>query len=128
MIDHEHVALGARTVAGEKNALGIGELRFLQGRAPTFKEFVAVDRLPRLYTTALVGAAGDALVMHDHRFRLHVHLQAARTHAEGDVGVFIVRRREMLIESAKFAEQVHWQHDRCAGHVIGFLEIAVGRA
>ena len=94
---------------------------------PAIEKLLPVDRLEALDPAAGVGAAGNALEMHHFRARLIDHLESGLTHLEGQIGVFVVGRGVVAVESAELGEQAGANQDRRTRTVVHLARVVEAR-
>ncbi|MNI46257.1 hypothetical protein D3C73_1007100 [compost metagenome] len=89
-----------------------------QFSGPSGCENTLVAYLVGLHAAAGIGAVAGAFIVDHPAGRLHQHAQALCTHAEGQVGVFVVGGLVAGVEAAQLLPQCARQHQRGAGAVI----------
>ncbi len=124
-IDDEHVLF--RSMLARDDDVRAGSRVRGQCLFPARQEFFLIDHLIALGAGGGVGARTDAFEMHDHRRGLVQHAQAGGTHLHRKVGVLVIGRCVMRVETAELAEQLCAQRDGSTGAVIHFAyEVVLG--
>ncbi len=110
-------------------ALGLDAVQAVvrQHVLPAHEELAAVDHLVALHALREVGAAADALEVRDHRTRLVDRAEAGGAHAEGEVGVLVVARRQVGVEAAHLVPDRAGDHQRRARDVVGVAQVVEAR-